>query len=118
MLTPFRPFSRRDVLSSLAVSGAATPPGAPKPTSAALSGNLQVVPLPFVAGALRGLSKRLIRSHDTLVLRAVRMANHTRVLPTSIQPLAMDMYEHSYPWDDVNRRFERADKGAALLRGS
>src|SRR5207245_1283534 len=61
--------------------------------------------------------------------------NHTQAAPFAAPLLVMDMYEHAYAidygaaagkyidaffqnvnWDEVNRRLEKADKAAALLR--
>ncbi|HEX7478225.1 MAG TPA: Fe-Mn family superoxide dismutase [Polyangiales bacterium] len=74
---------------------------------------------------------------DTGALRTCASGNHTQVLATSLPLLVMDMYEHSYQmdfgaaaaryidaffanvkWDEVNRRFERAQRAAAALRTS
>ena len=73
---------------------------------------------------------------DTGMLRTVGAGNHTQVLATSVPLLVLDMYEHGYQmdfgaavakyldaffvnvkWDEVNRRFERAGKASAALRG-
>jgi Fe-Mn family superoxide dismutase len=73
---------------------------------------------------------------DTGALRTFWSGNHTQVLATSVPLLVMDMYEHSYHidfgagvaryidaffanvnWEEVNRRFERAQRMSALLRG-
>ena len=73
---------------------------------------------------------------DTGALRTFWSGNHTQVLATSAPLLVMDMYEHSYQmdfgaavaryidaffanvkWDEVNRRFERAQRMSALYRG-
>lgn len=76
-------FTRREALSTLALGGAALVTGcagtsrvAPPPTTpvspsggsvmsvpVALAGNHTVVPLPFAAGSLNGLSERMISSH-------------------------------------------------------
>lgn len=74
---------------------------------------------------------------DAGALRTVSSSNHTQVLATSVPLLVMDMYEHSYQmdfgagvaryidaffanvnWDEVNRRFERAQRMSAVLRGA
>jgi Fe-Mn family superoxide dismutase len=74
---------------------------------------------------------------DTGELRTVGSGNHTQVLASSAPLLVMDMYEHSYQmdfgaavpryldaffaniqWDEVNRRFERAQRAVALLRAN
>ncbi len=74
---------------------------------------------------------------DTGTLRSVGMANHTQALSTAAPLLVMDMYEHSYQmdfgaavaryldgfftniqWDEVNRRFGRAQRASAVLRGA
>ncbi len=74
---------------------------------------------------------------DTGVLRTAWSGNHTQVLATSVPLLVMDMYEHSYAldygadharyidaffanvlWDEVDLRFERAQRAAAALRAS
>jgi Fe-Mn family superoxide dismutase len=68
---------------------------------------------------------------DTAALRTFGSGNHTQVLSTAVPLLVMDMYEHSYQidfgaavaryldvfftnvqWDEVNRRFERAQRAA------
>jgi Fe-Mn family superoxide dismutase len=73
---------------------------------------------------------------DTGALRTFWSGNHTQVLATSVSLLVMDMYEHSYQmdfgagvaryidaffanvkWEEVNGRFERAQKMSALYRG-
>lgn len=73
---------------------------------------------------------------DTGMLRTYGSLHHAETLATSIPLLVMDMYEHAYQmdygadaaryidaffansnWDEVNRRFERAQQAAALLRG-
>jgi Fe-Mn family superoxide dismutase len=73
---------------------------------------------------------------DTGALRTVWSGNHTQVLATSVPLLVMDMYEHSYHidfgagvaryidaffsnvnWEEVNRRFERAQRASAAYRG-
>jgi Fe-Mn family superoxide dismutase len=73
---------------------------------------------------------------DTGALRTVWSGNHTQVLATSVPLLVMDMYEHSYhidfgaavaryidaffanvSWEEVNRRFERAQRASAVFRG-
>jgi Fe-Mn family superoxide dismutase len=78
----------------------------------------------------------LVLELDTHVLRIVSSTNHTQVLANALPLLVMDMYEHSYQmdfgasvaryidaffanvqWDEVNRRFERARRASALLRG-
>lgn len=72
---------------------------------------------------------------DTGALRTFWSGNHTQTLSTCAPLLVMDMYEHSYQmdygaaaaryidaffanvqWDDVNRRFERAQRAADVLR--
>jgi Fe-Mn family superoxide dismutase len=74
---------------------------------------------------------------DTGALRTHWSGNHTQVLATSLPLLVMDMYEHSYQldfgaavaryidaffanvkWDEVNRRFEQAQRMSAMLRGA
>ena len=74
---------------------------------------------------------------DTGALRTVSSGNHTQALATSYPLLVMDMYEHSYQmdfgagvaryidaffanvkWDEVNRRFEHAQRISAVLGGS
>ena len=74
---------------------------------------------------------------DTGALRTTASGNHTQVLATSVPLLVMDMYEHSYQidfgaavpryvdaffanvsWEEVNRRFERASRASAALRGT
>ena len=74
---------------------------------------------------------------DTGALRTFWSGNHTQVLATSVPLLVMDMYEHSYHidfgaaaaryidafftnvnWDEVNRRFERAQRMSAVYRGA
>jgi Fe-Mn family superoxide dismutase len=73
---------------------------------------------------------------DTGALRTSWSGNHTQVLATSVPLLVMDMYEHSYHidfgaavaryvdaffanvnWEEVNRRFERAQRISGLYRG-
>lgn len=72
---------------------------------------------------------------DTGALRTFWSGNHTQVLATSVPLLVMDMYEHSYHidfgaavaryidaffanvnWEEVNRRFERAQRMSAVYR--
>jgi len=74
---------------------------------------------------------------DTGALRTFWSGNHTQVLATSVPLLVLDMYEHSYhmdfgaavaryidafftnvQWDEVNARFERAQRMSALYRGA
>lgn len=74
---------------------------------------------------------------DTGALRTFGSGNHTQVLSTSIPLLVMDMYEHSYQmdfgaavakyvdaffanvnWEDVNRRFEKAQRMSTLFRAT
>jgi superoxide dismutase, Fe-Mn family len=74
---------------------------------------------------------------DTGALRTFWSGNHTQVLATSVPLLVMDMYEHSYHidfgaavaryvdaffaninWEEVNRRFERAQRASAVFRGN
>jgi superoxide dismutase, Fe-Mn family len=74
---------------------------------------------------------------DTGALRTFGSGNHTQVLATSVPLLVMDMYEHSYHidfgaavpryidaffanvnWEEVNRRFDRAQRMSTLYRGS
>jgi Fe-Mn family superoxide dismutase len=74
---------------------------------------------------------------DTGALRTFSCGNHKEVLATSVPLLVMDMYEHSYQmdfgagvaryidaffanvkWDEVNRRFERAQRAGVILRGT
>ena len=74
---------------------------------------------------------------DTGALRTFWSGNHTQAPASCALLLVMDMYEHSYQldfgaqhaqyidaffanvqWDEVNRRFERAQRAAAALRGS
>lgn len=74
---------------------------------------------------------------DTGALRTFWSGNHTQVLATSVPLLVLDMYEHSYhidfgaavaryidaffanvKWDEVNARFERAQRMSALYRGA
>jgi Fe-Mn family superoxide dismutase len=71
---------------------------------------------------------------DTAALRTIGSGNHTQVLATAVPLLVMDMYEHSYQidfgaavaryldvfftniqWDEVNRRYERAQRAAKAL---
>ncbi|MEY4581374.1 MAG: hypothetical protein RL701_6077 [Pseudomonadota bacterium] len=71
---------------------------------------------------------------DTGALRTVASGNHTQVLASSVPLLVTDMYEHSCQidfgagvaryidaffanvnWDEVNHRFERAQRLAALI---
>jgi Fe-Mn family superoxide dismutase len=73
---------------------------------------------------------------DTGGLRTFWSGNHTQVLANSVPLLVMDMYEHSYQmdfgaaaaryidaffanvnWEEVNRRFEKAQRMSALFRG-
>jgi Fe-Mn family superoxide dismutase len=73
---------------------------------------------------------------DTGALRTFASAGHPQQLATSVPLLVLDMYEHSYQidygasharyidaffanvnWDEVNRRFERAQRAVAALRG-
>jgi Fe-Mn family superoxide dismutase len=79
----------------------------------------------------------LVFELDAGALRTVSSGSHTQVLATSVPLLVMDMYEHSYQmdfgagvaryidaffanvsWDEVNRRFERAKRMSAVLRGA
>lgn len=74
---------------------------------------------------------------DTGGLRTFWSGNHTQVLATSVPLLVMDMYEHSYHidfgagvaryidaffanvnWEEVARRFERAQRLSAMYRGA
>jgi Fe-Mn family superoxide dismutase len=74
---------------------------------------------------------------DTGALRTFWSGNHTQVLATSVPLLVMDMYEHSYHidlgaavpryidaffanvnWDEVNRRFERAQRMSSIYRAA
>jgi Fe-Mn family superoxide dismutase len=74
---------------------------------------------------------------DTGALRTIGSGNHTQVLATSVPLLVMDMYEHSYQidfgaaagryldafflniqWDEVNRRFERAQRAVSVLHAT
>jgi Fe-Mn family superoxide dismutase len=74
---------------------------------------------------------------DTGALRTFGSGSHTQVLATSVPLLVMDMYEHSYQmdfgaaaaryidaffvnvnWEEVNRRFEKAQRMSALFRGA
>ena len=74
---------------------------------------------------------------DTGALRTCWSGNHTQALALSVPLLVMDMYEHSYQldfgaqharyidaffsnihWDEVNRRFENAQRAAAAVRGA
>lgn len=73
---------------------------------------------------------------ETGALRTVGAGNHTQSLATSAPLLVMDMYEHAYQmdfgaaaakyietfftnihWEEVNRRFERANRASTALRG-
>jgi len=73
---------------------------------------------------------------ETGSLRTCASGNHTQVLATSVPLFVLDMYEHAYQmdfgagaakyidaffnnakWDEVNRRFERAQKASNALRG-
>jgi Fe-Mn family superoxide dismutase len=79
----------------------------------------------------------LVFELDMGALRTVSSGSHTQVLATSVPLLVMDMYEHSYQmdfgagvaryidaffanvnWDEVNRRFERAQRMSTVLRGA
>lgn len=72
---------------------------------------------------------------DTGALRTAAATNHTQALANATPLLVLDMYEHSYQldfgaaaakyveaffanvkWDEVDRRFERAARAAAVLR--
>jgi Fe-Mn family superoxide dismutase len=74
---------------------------------------------------------------DTGALRTCWSGNHTQAPATSVPLLVMDMYEHSYHidygaqharyidaffanirWDEVNRRYENAQRAATALRGA
>lgn len=74
---------------------------------------------------------------DTGALRTISAMGHTQALAGGLPLLVLDMYEHSYQmdfgasvakyieaffanvnWDEVNRRFERAEKMSAILRGT
>ncbi|HEX4353836.1 MAG TPA: Fe-Mn family superoxide dismutase [Polyangiales bacterium] len=71
---------------------------------------------------------------ETHALRVVSCANHTQTLAISAPLLVMDMYEHAYQmdfgaaaaryidaffanikWEEVNRRFDRAQRAASAL---
>jgi superoxide dismutase, Fe-Mn family len=73
---------------------------------------------------------------ETGALRTFASGHHTQVLALSVPLLVLDLYEHSYQidycaavaryfdafvanvsWDEVNRRFERAQRLAATLAG-
>jgi Fe-Mn family superoxide dismutase len=73
---------------------------------------------------------------ETGMLRTYGSLHHAETLAMSVPLLVMDMYEHAYQmdygadaaryidaffanvnWDEVNRRFERAQEVAAMLRG-
>jgi Fe-Mn family superoxide dismutase len=73
---------------------------------------------------------------ETSALRTLWSGNHTQAPATSVPLLVLDMYEHSYHldygaqhaqyidaffanvrWEEVNRRFENAQRAAAALRG-
>jgi superoxide dismutase, Fe-Mn family len=73
---------------------------------------------------------------DTGALRTISSGHHTQGLATSLPLLVLDMYEHSYQmdfgagaaryidaffanvnWDEVNRRFDRAQRISSVLRG-
>lgn len=73
---------------------------------------------------------------DTGAVRTVGSGNHTQALSTAAPLVVLDMYEHSYHldygaahakyidaffqnvrWDEVDARFERAQKAATALRG-
>ena len=74
---------------------------------------------------------------DTGGLRTFWSGNHTQALATSVPLLVLDMYEHSYQmdfgaaaaryidaffanvnWEEVSRRFERAQRLSAIYRGA
>jgi Fe-Mn family superoxide dismutase len=74
---------------------------------------------------------------DTGELRTVGSGNHSQALATAVPLLVLDMYEHSYQidfgaavaryldaffvniqWDEVNRRFERAQRTASAWRSA
>jgi superoxide dismutase, Fe-Mn family len=78
----------------------------------------------------------LVLELDTGALRTVSSGNHTQALASSVVLLAMDLYEHSYQidfgagvaryidafmlnanWEEVNRRFERALRMSAIVKG-
>lgn len=73
---------------------------------------------------------------ETGALRTIGSGGHPQALAAGVPLLVMDMYEHSYQmdfgaavaryidaffanvqWDEVNRRFERAKRASAALRG-
>ena len=73
---------------------------------------------------------------DTGALRTFWSGNHTQAPMSTVPLLVMDMYEHSYHidygaqharyidaffanirWDEVNRRYENAQRAAEVLRG-
>ena len=73
---------------------------------------------------------------DTGAIRTAASTSHTQALAAAVPLLVLDMYEHSYQmdygaqaaryidaflanvqWDEVNRRYERAQRAAAALRG-
>ena len=72
---------------------------------------------------------------ETGAIRTFSSANHKEVLAAAVPLLVLDMYEHAYQmdfgagvaryidaffsnvkWDEVNRRFERAQRAGAVLR--
>jgi Fe-Mn family superoxide dismutase len=74
---------------------------------------------------------------DTGALRIIGSGNHTQAVATGMPLLVLDMYEHSYhldfgagharyidaffanvSWDEVNRRYERAQKAVRALAGA
>lgn len=73
---------------------------------------------------------------DTGALRTAASGNHAQSLAAAVPLLVLDMYEHSFQmdygaqaaryldafsanvqWDEVNRRYERAQRASAVLRG-
>lgn len=88
--------------------------------------------------SLGGGSGWVVLAHDLHrdALATFWSGNHSQVQAASAPLLVMDMYEHAYqmdygaaaakyidaffanvPWDEVNRRLERARRAAAALRG-
>jgi Fe-Mn family superoxide dismutase len=74
---------------------------------------------------------------DTGLLRTIGSGHHTQTLAIAAPLLVMDMYEHAYQidfgaaaaryvdafmaavaWDEVERRYDRAVRAAAVLRGA
>jgi superoxide dismutase, Fe-Mn family len=112
----------------------------------ALAGKHEVAPLPFAPGSLNGLSERLITSHhennyggavknlnrveqelaklssDTppFIVAALRERELTfrNIDFAAAVPRYIDAFFANVNWEEVNRRFERAQRVSAIYRGA